>query len=343
MESIESKSLLDHLKSFMSFIDKAFKNIDMKVSNIETTKNGNLVFTVINNDNKSVKAQCVKVPEEDGLYDIYVKSEDGQKKKRFTNVTRDQIVDKCVEAGDAFYDFFGGAETVTDENGKELDVTTLSSKHLDLILEKIISSQDSSINLVSVTADYDPAEAFLDLTTVLDDDDFVEALPEGSSGYEVTQDDSCYNVCEMTEDNEIYQSLTKETNREELCGYLITLCTKLYVVQFDSDYIYRLCTTQPKTRESASCLKWLSSDMISRYQDLYEEYCGGVMHAAQCTSCIYPYLGGDDISDKQRLRCVVTEVIDTLNFYYCNFTHDVQKMMDEDIRSFSHIVKIDLR
>lgn len=92
-----------------------------------------------------------------------------------------------------------------------------SSRKLQVTLQKVTSARDYTINLTSVNANYAPDEAGIVLDTILDDEDFLNAITEEPTSFEITEDGDELNIQSIPEFDVTETIHNIKTTYEKFC------------------------------------------------------------------------------------------------------------------------------
>ena len=71
-----------------------------------------------------------------------------------------------------------------------------ASKRIKVSLNRIVGETEDTIDITAIQCSYDIGSAYTDIRAVLDDDEFIDTVPEGESAYEILPTDDDYVVDE---------------------------------------------------------------------------------------------------------------------------------------------------
>lgn len=71
-----------------------------------------------------------------------------------------------------------------------------ASKRIKVALNRIVGESEDTVDITAIRCSYDLGSAYTDIRAVLDDDEFIDTVPEGESAYEILPTDDDYVVDE---------------------------------------------------------------------------------------------------------------------------------------------------
>lgn len=204
---------------------------------------------------------------------------------------------------------------------------TNSAKTLKVTLQKVTSATEDCIELTAITANYDASAALSTLDSVLDNDEFLSALPEDATCYEIVDNGDEYAVS-TTEEFGVYDTCTS------IVGMAMKIWCNLSVIHWDAkgdDFIdlHRLTDN----------FRYRLMEEIDFFGELSVELSGKSANPGLYTS----YDGTPPITDDmcegftaefgfELVSRLIEDYIRVLDTFYVNFSHDVQSRIDEEIR-----------
>lgn len=311
---------------------------------------GSAVFTIELMSGKKFKLKMTKRLEakkqEDNVYDLTFLMEDGSQfesnsvredkvRNEISSFVREHFKDD-EEDGDSF-------AQVTDEAGNDVTLErsqehvaqqTNSARKLNIKLNRIVGSREDTISLTGIMCSNITAEAALDIVnSVLDDEQFVDGLPEGESSFSI-----------MDEGNTV--DVQPTTDAIDLRGAFTEVLKASLQVQDDMMYVYwNLQDPQhDRVRSLVDDRNWTTRYMINTLAELCYEHTGSVLHpqALRADRGLPADMPMDGPVSKDTalgiLRNSTQALLDSLECYYCNFPHDVQPTVDGWIRDWKDFV-----
>ena len=327
------------IASLLSGMSKAFQNsvadiIDrgLKMEDLKTTEDGGIIFKAVSGGGTVIKVKAVPTSGREGYFDVYIKSKDG-KKDKYLGVKEDNIDDKVTEFLDKHYGEtleHGYAEAKEDgeANGRIQDVDlnefndeTAASQKIQVKLKKVTSSEEVSVKLLSINANYDPAYALADLTNLVNNDSFVAAIPESETCYEIVSDETGYDVnpCEDFQAQDGFEQILK-------AGYALYL--KLVMTHWNikglnfreihnmvGDFAYNLTYELDSIAEIAMQTR----DICPNVLELVKQESFDNRIYSNEAECI------------ENIRQMILSYVSALELYYPCFSHDIQSTLDNYI------------
>ena len=265
------------------------------------------------------------------LYKAQFVDEKTQVKNEYDSINQNELSRAITETALKFFDF-DGIETITQE-GSDMDITKnvmtpAAASRLIVKLNKVVGSEDISVELSGVYANYDAQQAFDDLTQVVNDDDFVAELLEEPQTFAIVP----------AEDDSLSVELCDECDEYEQHA-LTDILQHLYKLLFDAQAVHWNVKGETATdlhMRAESCY-YDASNQIDQVAELTAELCGSVQHPmayTNLTEILDTCSGFDMTSGITILRDDIDCLVNTLQLYSCNFDSDIQSMMDDWIRGW---------
>lgn len=200
MAKIESGKLMDTLlqgfKSVWQSLCKSLEDIGLDVEQSEIKEGHGEKLTVHFEDVDDLSILLYPVETEDGKVSddaVRVLAEYADEKKDFGDVSND-IQDVINKVDPWFKDFTG--ISIWDYKDK-IDKEKLTAS-MQIKLNRICSAKEDVVTLTGIRCSTDASLATDTLNDVLNDDEFISAVPEGESCYEVCcNPDGNLDVCEV--------------------------------------------------------------------------------------------------------------------------------------------------
>lgn len=327
-QPIKCGKVLDIIKKIS---DALFKGFDKLISmgcevddKIDEPEEGVKIFHVKTGGNKKFD---VKITDnKDGTYQVYAKV-NGVKPLDNKKVKSEDFAKVITE----FVDNLGEAtEEIIDEKGNDIMDETNSSKTLSVTLKRVCASTGDEIHLTSVNANYNACEALSNLDAVLSDDDFVNQISDTPVSFSIVDEGNELDVSEC--DNECVQSN----------DYILTILRDCLCLRDLMQFIHWNAKGEnmKDLHSDVENYYWSINSEIDFLAELQVELFGSVPNPStlhQC-ECDNQYNNCDGFTSEQGydiMKDAINEHVSMLNLYYCNFTSDVQSVLDDWIRSWN--------
>ena len=208
----------------------------------------------------------------------------------------------------------------TNNSDGGIGVVTDSSKHIDVILQKIIGTTD--VKMTAIKANYGYSDVLDDIDEIINQDEFIQALPEEPTTYAISVDDDGFDI-EPCEESLVFNPC------ESLCEVFksgIRAYRNLYIIHWMS------------YGNDMMKLHLLAEDM---YEELIKEIdiIGELLVEKQGTvpqldfPCDYlPIQDYDFQTGLDQIQSLINIYIDCIDYAYCNQDSDVQSILDEWLR-----------
>ncbi len=212
-----------------------------------------------------------------------------------------------------------------DEAMKELlgeVVDVKSSRKMSVTLQRISSSKCDNINLTAISANYSASDVLADLNAIVSDDTFVEQIQDEPVSFSIEDDGDSFDIQPIEE-------FSTESCYTDILKYAIELWTDVVALKWNIEGEFVDNLTQ-----LLNDIEWtINGDINTLAEWCYEEV-GRVPHPLNllrqgggCNTEVSSSEDGYKII-QTKLRCY----LDALELYYCNFSHDKQRILDEMIR-----------
>lgn len=231
--------------------------------------------------------------------------------------TRDNSGDLYFEKSFKEY-IAGNFETAFTDATDEffLDMQEIKSNSLiNATFRKIQADDSINIELVSINASCSPVVALNALYDIVDDDEFVETIPEDEDvAYEIIVEDDGYDVNEC------------ECIEVDMAEVYHVILQKLYKV--DLLAIHNQATTiGDNTSYKFEQVHWSAENQIQWFLKSQKSKLGVVESPISLIQSIEP-MESEDISTS------ITELVNALDLYWCNFDHADQQMINSFINDW---------
>lgn len=172
-----------------------------------------------------------------------------------------------------------------------------ASESLNVTLRKVTSATDTNIELVSVSSACNPIKAQAALEAVLDDDEFIEMIPEDSDiTYEIDVDMNSYDEDEALDCTIDHTKMFND------------ILTKLYEISLTSRYVALI---QPG--QNSISPGWAADSQIEWFTRASKRYNAAIL------SPIALIKSSDSISAVADEQSLINDIVSILDLYWCNF------------------------
>lgn len=327
-QTIEAGKVLDLLNAFWRKLLDSDNRIDkheefQPVFDDEGKQVGHMFVFTLKNGHKVVKKQIstdIDNIEEGNITDppcdVYYKSDTG-KTGAYENLTsQKEIHDSMIEFLDELaeeedwnfeednqstsqstVDKFGGMDKLLNSS------TSLTSKKLQVELSKISQTQEISIG--KVYCSYDPVVAYEDLELALSDKDFEASLTDTPQAFEIVSQDDDIIVDEIAE-------ISITSGVEEILKAQFKALFLLYAK------VNTISLFEPNplsyTNTISWQIEWLLRSKLTKDVNLFN---------------VFQSMSWDDVTTDLEVEQILENYAVTLDLYYSNFPHEVQKLLDE--------------
>lgn len=319
--TITASTLSDVTKMLKTISDALVRGIDtlidwgIKVSDGEEV-DGVVSYTIVTPGGNTAKVTLTPVMNKSDVWNVQVKANKSGKSQTYRNV-KDADVDDAIGKG------------VSKLFGENLDEVK-STKRLNVTLQRICSNRGDTINLTSVSANYNASQALDDLTTILSEDAFADTITETPTSFEIVDEGDSFDVTP-------------------------TDCSP----QVDPCYMFtEIMSAAYKLFHNIQCIHWnakgnnfhlLHNTLNDYYYTInYQidnaaewcvEFCGWAPHPSSLISRADEWnsivaAGFTAEAGFDLIRTCIQDYVSTLELYYCNLDHDIQSVLDEWIRGW---------
>ena len=321
-ETINCGKFLDTLKKISDALFKGFdKLIDLGMKfddKIDEPEDGVKVFHVTTGKGKKFD---IKVTENgNDVYDLYAKV-DGFKSLDVKKVRADKISKVICDYVD---DVLGeSVEDATDNDGNDL---FSSSDRCIVSLKKVTAGKDVEVHLISINCSIDPSVAMNNIQTVLNNDSFVSQLAEEPKTFSIIDEGDNLDVTECSPE-----------------------CAN------SSDYILNVFSAAKATLDYVRFIHWNAKgdhmrdihnmtdgfiwslqsqmDMFAELQvELFDSMPNPSTLNIECDCSEVDTSNVENVYSS--LRDCLNQYADTIEFYYCDFSFDIQSRLDDMIRDW---------
>ena len=339
-EPINSGIVKDVLTKFSKFIEKnsiklnnkyGVASEDTKEVKDDTGESIGWAFTAITGNDHKVHVKVLQSAGRTNIYDVYCVSEEN-KKKKYTHQTQNDVENCIVEfiednyGAESLENYENNSDTkdfnVDDEdfdnNAVESDEDVESStsltcnKKLQVEISKIKASNEISLN--KVFCNYNAVDAYDDLENVLDDSNFNSMLNEDLQCFEIIPVEDEYSI------NIIDRIQPMNATSLIIRSQFITLM-QLYATKWNSD-----CMLDRSPLSYINTIRWQLDFMISSRLSAIN------VDIKEILKSIQP----DEIEPDGDVSNIVENYCVTLDLYYPNFDHEIQKLLDDWLLSLRY-------
>lgn len=266
--------------------------------------------TEVQIDSKTLVIPILQSMQQD-LAGYYTKAEEKYLGKDYSsNSAPEDSLDEAQAADEA-------ADQIENAFG---DNDMAAAKHIDVTLRKITAT--SELEMTAIKANYSPSLVLTDMEEILDQPEFIEALPEELTSYAIDVDDDGFDI-------EPCEECMECNPCESLCEVF-----KAGIRAYRNLYI----------------LHWMShgNDMMKLHnlsEEMYEELQGEIDTIGELLvekqgtvpqldfPCDYiPVQQYDFQTGLDQIKSLISMYIDCIDYAYCNQDSDVQSTLDEWLR-----------
>lgn len=210
-----------------------------------------------------------------------------------------------------------------------VDVQIKASQSLKATLKKVTSSASTDIELVSISASCDPVFAKDMIEDIVDDEEFIESLPESEEiSFDIMLDDDAYDI--------------EECEPFESCNNMFEdILQKLYQLKLTSEYISVACVGPNCTAISNQCemIKWECDSEINWFNRLSLRASNTVPNPI---TLIHQIPESTEIPNIVTLNSLIEELASTLDLYWCNFDKYEQDAITKYITTWQTYIGLDV-
>lgn len=337
MTEIEAKSdgvvskALDTIKQwadkFFGFLSKVATDVKDEYVNSKTKRR---VF-IDKETSLPMAVEFERISDDAGEMRVYININDSYKKNPV--VYKDIPYDISNEDLDSFYKdaMKKLIKTLDDDDKGAFGIKT--SREIQARLHKVVGKRETSIKLTGIKANFNISEANAIFADILDNDEFIEQLPEEPTDFLITDGAEGYEVEDyMLSDEDEY---IKDSLSEILCA-----STLFYMNMQLMDWS---ASRSVELKGITANQLWMAQDRIRFLGDLYVELTDSMFN---------PFLCADFTAQKEWTLGSVTKediadacntLAETIEFYCPNFSIDVQNTLCGYIRELKHIANYELK
>lgn len=306
-----TKVLKSISETLFKFIDK-FSNYGIEITKKEEFENGGLkLWCKYNSINFGLKIE----PAGEGKVNILIHH--NGKDTKLENINESDVEKKAMEV-------------LRKEVQINFDNSVNSSKRLQVKLQRITSSDEISINLTAINANYDAGLAVSDLNTLLDNDEFVDSITDEPCCYEITDNGDEFDI-----------STIDDILVTDLCTAIVGTAMKIWC---NMSVIHWAAIGKDFGDLHSTCdnFRWRLMQEIEFFGELSVELGGKVANPGLYTSTddILPITNDDGAGFTadfgfELISRMIEQYLSVLETYYVNFSHDVQNWLDREIREWN--------
>lgn len=345
MAQVVEAGLIDKILNLFDKIGNAITRYGLSVEKKRSISNGGqeLFLSLKDDNNKQIRVRAipVKVKDEDGWFNLqFAKVENGVVSdiKETSKPVKHDAIEQYIQ--NMAWTYYGKSSSspedqAVDTNPKDIDYLTgkpvqddaedaNSSYRINIRLSKVVASECDEVYLESVKANYEACSALSDLNSILDSSDFLSSLPEGTSFYQVTPEDS---------------ELSIEPCNEEACNVSIfevlsDLIGCIYKLRDDIQYI---CWNIRGMEFESVCqmlgsIRWECESECDRLAQICYDTCGSVCRPLYQASDL-GVSDGIDIQDAlSYITLQMNGVVSSLELNKYNVDECYHPVIDEMIR-----------
>lgn len=328
MEKIECKSkVLDIIKQTFDMLFKGLDaliraGLELEEDNSKRKKDGVTYFIVTTGGGNKFELEV----EEQKNKKVTLRAE--AKGHKFEK--KDVDPDKLMEAISPFVDeVFGESIEDIEDNKKDDSKDSDSedsddvkeSKRIDAKFKRICGTEEDSIELSYVRSDYSLEQTQQLIDLVVNNDEFVQSLPEG---------DSCYQICDGENDIDVSETVFEDGEP------ILQILSDAMILRDVAKYVHWNAVGEDfRTLHSqADELYYNVSGEIDFLGELRVELFGSIPFMCSEVCNIYIPQRMDIRTGMKVLKDAITNHVAKIEMYYCSFEHDVQSKLDEFIRIY---------
>lgn len=322
-------SFIEEVRSTFTQISKTLSDMFGKLSDIgvefdKPLKQQDGSITMKLKTPKKQEFQLTIMPSKNKKYTLTFSPKNGEATS-VSDVAEDKVDDAII---DYVKKTFG--ETITTDmldvkSGKQLNIT---------LLKTVTASGEVSVSLQSINANYDPRSVYSDLSTLINSDEFVDAIPE----------DKPTNYLAVSDDNDLTvdECATCCPNKTDV---LTNLINSAYKTLMDLQFLSFNAAGPELSRVRDCCDSgiWQLQDQIRQLFEIYVEDAGIVQHPL----IFLRQLPDPDLpvatSKMSSVHAVMSNLYNTyvlpIELYSCIFGPATQQQMLSWARSWQHTIK----
>lgn len=321
-ETINCGKFLDTLKMISDALFKGFdKLIDLGMKfedNIDTPADGVKIFHITTGGGKKFDLKIADNGKD--VYDLYAKVT-GFKP---LDAKRVKVADVPKVISDYVDNILGeGVEEAKDDSGNDL----FSSEDKCIVsLKKVTAGSDIEIHLTSINCSIDPLVAMNNIQTVLNNDSFISQLADEPKTFSIIDEGDNLDVTECSPEC--------ANSSDYILNVFRAANAALHFIQF-IHWNAKGCHMTDIHYMTDSFIGSLQSQM-DMFAELQVELFDSMPNPSTLnTECDCSTVDTSDITKVYNsLRDCLNQYADTIEFYYCDFSFDVQSRLDDIIRDW---------
>lgn len=322
---------LDTIKSifdkFFGFLSKVATDVKDEYVNSKTKRR---VF-IDKETSLPMAVEFEKTSDDASEMRVYININDSYKKNPV--VYKDIPNDISGEDLDSFYKdaMKKLIKTLDDDDKGAFGIKT--SREIQARLHKVVGKRETSIKLTGIKTNFNISEANAIFADILDNDEFIEQLPEEPTDFEIVDIGDEYEVSSCDDFTGDYLC---EALKNILCAALTFNMTMQlwHWKSWQCEKIFRI--TQDLMYTAQQCVDTYGMWLIEFYKD-----CGDIDFNTLCQSAFTPDASIDLVAG-EAVRQAVLNFNEVLNFQYPNFPHDIQNQLDYTIRRLAEVANLEL-
>lgn len=302
--------LVDMVKSISSLLGKGLDylyKIGIEMDKPTQNEDGSIEFDAKSPMGNEFHVICKPAGKKD-YFDLEFTA-DGETAEKVKNIKGDRIHEVIKKVAKEWW-------------GEDVEVTKASNS-IQVGLRKVTAGEDVEVQMTAINCDTDIPTAVMLIDTVLNNDEFVDTIPEEETFYEIADDGDDVDLTNM-EEFEI------TTNAAE------TMLAEAINLKDDLQYIH----WNARGRQFNNIHEYLNgpiyavSEQIDYLAEACVEFYGHCPHsgAMQKREPLNKPEGYSNQEGFQLVRDLMHLYIDCLELFYCNFESDFQSILDDWIR-----------
>ena len=212
----------------------------------------------------------------------------------------------------------GVAETVEDMQPIKL------STSIQVTLQKIVSNDEIDLRLVSINSSYDVDTTNSVLNDLIDSPDFVDELP--------TNEPASYNIFPEEDSIDVEEC---ETCEVDMSQNIFNILKPLYKLYYDCMYFSWNATgvNYPAVVNLADVYHWMSKEAINKLSEYHYSLFNYAPHPATFAA------DASGVECPDAITCLqgdITNLINAIDLFYCNFEGTIQTYLLDTKSTFEH-------
>ena len=189
MEKIEAGLLKDALNFLKNLSDKLFKYLnesdkhDLKFEDVKQIDENTTEW--VGKYKGKIKVKITWEALGNDLFNVKIEVKDAKKNERELKNIKGKDIEKAVDEA---------LESMIDDDLKK-SFGIKECRSIKVCLQKITSAREPAVNVSAITANFDDYSAASEmLDSVLDSDEFFDAVPEEPTTFEITEDEDDWDI-----------------------------------------------------------------------------------------------------------------------------------------------------